>query len=173
MAASTAFIVNHKQAVKGDAAALERQLAAAWDLVCEPAGLDCFQYKIPTPLPPPSGKSHFRLMVEAPQLLAQNEARAPAEWRDDPMWQVVRAIAAADRYDARAHLDAADAFGKAGHPDRALIAIAGAEYWRAALWEEPFPQLAQTAELLTRQSGWSEIADVIADTIAAAKRATK
>jgi len=144
---------------------------AAWELLRQPAGLDCFQGESPSMVMAATGDS--MPLVRAAQLLRKHAGDVPAAWREDPWWPTVEALAAEpETYGGLAHMEAAGALRKQRRDDEAFVALVSAAYWMYVRTREPFSELRETTTALADESGWSEThraLSAIADGIARAE----
>jgi hypothetical protein len=129
--------------------------AAAWELLRQPSGLDCFQGKLVS-LIFRAGDSPEQMILAA-RLLAGEPDECPPEWRRDPWWPCVLSIAAeGERYAGLAHMDAATALADAGRREEAFYALTSSAYWFSRATGKANPDLASAAQLLAAESGWIE-----------------
>jgi hypothetical protein len=134
---------------------------AAWELLRQPAGLDCFQGRTPSMTMAPTGDSDQ--LVHAAHLLVERADGLPEAWRGDPWWPAVTALAAAgDDYDGVAHMDAAGALQQEGRAAEAFAALTTSAYWMYVQTQEAFPSLRETTAALAADSGWAETSRALA-----------
>jgi hypothetical protein len=132
---------------------------AAWQLMRQPSGLDCFQARYPSLPAHPSGSSEQ--MISAARSLIDDPA-VPAGWRADPWWQAVAALAKdGDEYGGVEHMDAARDLQAAGRAEEAFYALTSSAYWFSQMTKKPNPKLHEAAQLLVAEAGWPMTEDAL------------
>lgn len=104
---------------------------AAWLMMHVPPGLDSSRSSFPEEACHPGSGRSLVLQLAAAQCLTRANAGVPDEWRTDPWWSAIRALAeAGPGYDGTEHRDLAHALGAGGAAESAWTALAAAGYWR-------------------------------------------
>jgi hypothetical protein len=158
-AASAAFVVHQPDA--GEAPSPCR-LATAWQRCLQPPALDSFQSNRATFSPRPIGKSQDRLSLDVATTLVDQLRELPEEWTAHPLWPAILELGTRGRvYAGAAHLDAADALRRKGHPKAAFDALGATSYWLSVRAQEALPSVLEGALLLAEEHGWSDTVEAL------------
>jgi hypothetical protein len=153
--AAIAFLVNKQKDAR------DAELAAAWALAQEPPYLDVCRVDC-APFPFHRGAAG-ELPLEAAKTVLRRAAVAPGEWKKDPLWPAVAALAKRGQsYDGAAHVETADAFAKSGEPERAWSALTAAAFWNASNGRSKRRtngRIFDKAKALSKKAGWVEISE--------------
>lgn len=135
-------------------------LAAAWRLFRHPAGLDVVWGHPADPWPEPVATVAARRLHAAARLLVANSGAAPADWRGDPVWPAIAALAAAPGpfdYHGAEFIEAAAELDRRGAPERALPALTAVEFWNFLAGGQPMDGAIEAAHALARRQGWTHL----------------
>jgi hypothetical protein len=148
-------------------------LSTAWRLFQHPAGLDTVWGHPVEPWPEPVATEAARRLHAAARLLAENAAATPADWRADPLWPAITALAAAHSpfdYHGVEFIEAAADLDQRGASDRALLALTAVEFWNFLAEGEPMDGAIEAAHALARRQGWGHLTTITGAVLGAESR---
>jgi hypothetical protein len=139
-------------------------LAAAWRRFQHPAGLDVGWSHSPNewiwPWPAPAAVDAARRLHVAARRLVTRAEETPSQWRDDPLWAAIAALAAApSSFDYRGveFMEAAAALDERGESERALHTLTAVEFWNFLAGGPSLAPAIDAAHALASRHGWAHI----------------
>jgi hypothetical protein len=135
-------------------------LAAAWRLFRHPAGLDALWDPAGKALPEPVASDAAARLHRAARRLAARAEAVSGEWRADPLWPALCALAgAATPFDFHGvpFIEAAAVLDERGAAERALQALTAVQFWHFLAGGAPMDGALEAAHALAQRRGWAHL----------------
>jgi hypothetical protein len=139
---------------------LDVSLAAAWGLFQHPAGLDNVWGDPLDPWPAPDAAEAGRRLHRAARWLIAHADAAPADWRSDPLWPAIAALASAPsavEFHGGPFLEAATALDGVDQAERALHALTAGSFWSCLAGGTESSGALEAAHALARRRHWPHL----------------